>query len=183
LPRRSSSTRGEWKRSGTFGLAGAFAFALCTSFRLARFNLEVADKQEEFVPGLTCTMAGSTVAAAVMTHAKFHSGGEGFDHPLSVWLITLVLSVLMVSNVPYRTHKTMFKERRTHMLLAFCLACLLVAAVRFNVQSGFLALLAPVRRIGPVGSALFRPPRPSTGDDLLDVDDAIEDEDEDWSVR
>ena len=168
---------------GTMGLVAAFAFALCTSFRLARFNIEVADKQEEFVSGLTCTMAGSTVAAAVMTHAKFHVGGEGFDHPLSVWIITMVLSVLMVSNVPYRTHKTMFKERRTHMLLAFCLACLLVAAVRFNVQSGFLALLAPYVASGPLEALLFRRRAPSTGDDLLDVDEAIEDEDEDWSVR
>jgi hypothetical protein len=78
----------------------------------------------------------------------------------------------------------MFKERRTHMLLAFCLACLLVAAVRFNVQSGFLALLAPYVASGPLEALLFRRRAPSTGDDhLLDVDEAIEDEDEDWSVR
>jgi CDP-diacylglycerol--serine O-phosphatidyltransferase len=167
---------------GVLGLVGAFAFALCVSFRLARFNIEVADKQEEFVSGLTCTMAGSTVAAAVMTHAKFHEAGEGFDHPLSVWIITVVLAVLMVSNVPYRTHKTMFRERRTHMLLAFCLGCLLVAAVRFNVQSGFLALLAPYVASGPIEALFFRRRAAGTGEDLLG-EDAIEDEDEDWSVR
>jgi CDP-diacylglycerol---serine O-phosphatidyltransferase len=169
---------------GSLGLVGAFVFALCVSFRLARFNIEVADKQDEFVSGLTCTMAGSTIAAAVMTHAKLHGGGEAYEHPMYVWLITLVLSVLMVSNVPYRTHKTMFRERRTHMLLAFCLGCLLVAAVRFNVQSGFLALLAPYVASGPLEALLFRRRAPvGTGDDLLDVDDEIEDEDEDWSVR
>jgi CDP-diacylglycerol---serine O-phosphatidyltransferase len=167
---------------GTLGLVGAFAFALCVSFRLARFNLEVADKQEEFVSGLTCTMAGSTIAAAVMAHAKFR-GGEEFNHPLSVWLITLVLSVLMVSNVPYRTHKTMFRERRTVGLLAFCLGCLLVAGVKFNVQSGFFALLAPYVISGPLEALLFRRTAPSTGDDLLDVEDVLDDEDEDWSTR
>jgi CDP-diacylglycerol---serine O-phosphatidyltransferase len=166
----------------TMGLVGAFFFALCVSFRLARFNIEVADKQEEFVSGLTCTMAGSTVAAAVMTHAKF-KGGE-FDHPIGVWLITLVLSILMVSNVPYRTHKTMFRERRTVGLLAFCLGCLLVAAVRFNVQSGFFALLAPYVASGPLEALLARRRTPVVPKDLLDVDEVLaEDEDEDWSVR
>lgn len=163
---------------GTVGLVGAFAFALCVAFRLARFNLEEADQQNEIIAGLTCTMAGSTVAAAVMTHAKFR-GGE-FEHPLSVWVITLVLAVLMVSNVPYRTHKTMFRERATVGLLAFCLACLLVAAVRYNVQSGFLALLAPYVMSGPLEALLFR----KEGDEepLIDMEDFFADEEDEEEV-
>lgn len=140
---------------GVWGLAGAFAFVLCGAFRLARFNLNNADgKPKAFGEGLTITSAGATVASWVMTHAA--SGRTSVEHPINVLLITLVLSFLMVSSVPYRTFKAKGSARTKVIGFALFMSVMLAISVRFNLSTAFLSFGTCYVLSGPIELLLFR---------------------------
>jgi len=147
---------------GMWGLVGAFAFMLCGAFRLARFNVNHGDgKAHAYSEGLTITTAGGTVATWVMAHAA--SGRTSVEHPVNVLLITLILSFLMVSRVPYRTFKTRRSARNTVIGLAFFLSFILAVAVRYNLSTAFVTITAMYVVSGPVEAILRRArrrPRP-----------------------
>lgn len=138
---------------GMLGFVGAFAFALCGAFRLARFNIGADGKAHAWSEGLTITVAGATVAAAVMTHAR--AGLTSVAHPLNVWILTVILAFLMVSRVPYRTFKTRRSRRSTVIGLALFFGTMLVIAVRYNLSTAFLAVLGGYVLVGPVEAVLF----------------------------
>ena len=140
---------------GIWGLVGAFAFVLCGSFRLARFNCQAeTGGKENFSEGLTITMAGGTVAAAVMAHAA--SGRLGVEHPWNVWGLTLILGLLMVSSVPYRTPKTLRLSRETMIVGALFWASILLVAVRYRVSTAFVVLLGSYVVSGPLEAIVRR---------------------------
>jgi len=140
---------------GVWGLVGAFAFVLCGAFRLARFNCqaEVGEKPATS-EGLTITMAGGTVAAAVMAHAA--AGRAGVEHPWNVWALALLLGFLMVSSVPYRTPKSLKLSRETMILSALFWAALLLVAVKYRVSAAFVLLLGSYVVSGPLEAILLR---------------------------
>ena len=99
---------------GEWGFAVAFAFVLCGTFRLARFNMRKAMAARGELPvrkkkpddpryseGLTITAAGGMVAVLVMHHARVRAV-EVSNH-LAILLLTLFLAYLMVSTVRFRT--------------------------------------------------------------------------------
>ncbi len=140
---------------GVWGLIGAFAFILCGAFRLARFNCQAdADEGSNWSEGLTITMAGGTVAAAVMAHAA--SGRIGVEHPWNVWALSLLLSLLMVSSVPYRTPKTFRLSRETMIVSALFWALILLVAVRYRVSAAFVVLLGTYVVSGPLEAIFSR---------------------------
>jgi CDP-diacylglycerol--serine O-phosphatidyltransferase len=139
---------------GTFGLAGAFVFALCGAFRLARFNVETEGTKEDFSHGLTITMAGGTVAAAVMAHAA--SGRVGVEHPWNVVALAMLLGLLMVSRVPYRTAKSLRITPRGMMLLALCSGVVLAVAMRYRVSTAFILLMGSYVLSGPLEAIIRR---------------------------
>lgn len=140
---------------GMFGLVGAFAFVLCGAFRLARFNCEAdVGEKSDYSEGLTITMAGGTVAAAVMAHAA--SGRMGVEHPWNVWALTLILGLLMVSSVPYRTPKTLRLSRETMIMGALFWASILLVAVQYRVSTAFVVLLGSYVVSGPLEAIIRR---------------------------
>lgn len=140
---------------GVYGLAGAFAFMLCGAFRLARFNLNHGDgKAHAFSEGLAITTAGGTVATWVMAHAA--SGRTAVEHPVNVLAITLILGVLMVSRIPYRTFKTRRSARATVIGLAFFASAILAIAVRYNLSTAFVTFAALYVVSGPIEAVLRR---------------------------
>ena len=140
---------------GIWGLVGAFAFVLCGSFRLARFNCQAeTGGKENFSEGLTITMAGGTVAATVMAHAA--SDRLGVEHPWNVWGLTLILGLLMVSSVPYRTPKTLRLSRETMIVGALFWASILLVAVRYRVSTAFVVLLGSYVVSGPLEAIVRR---------------------------
>jgi CDP-diacylglycerol--serine O-phosphatidyltransferase len=139
---------------GTFGLVGAFVFALCGAFRLARFNVETEGIKEDFSHGLTITMAGGTVAAAVMAHAA--TGRVGVEHPWNVVALAMLLGLLMVSRVPYRTAKSLRITPRGMMLLALCFGIVLAVAMRYRVSTAFILLMGSYVLSGPLEAIIRR---------------------------
>ncbi|MCB9741030.1 MAG: CDP-diacylglycerol--serine O-phosphatidyltransferase [Alphaproteobacteria bacterium] len=140
---------------GPVGLAAAFFYAICGTFRLARFNVETGDEDADpnFSKGLTITMAGGTMAAMVMSHAAM--GRTFVSNPYLALLITLALAFLMVSDVPFRVFKNNLNAK-AKAGLALLLGVLAVG-VSFNKAFAYpvLALLAFYVVAGPV-EGLFR---------------------------
>ena len=159
---------------GIWGLVGAFAFVLCGAFRLARFNCQTDGDKASHSEGLTITMAGATVAAAVMAHAA--SGRIGVEHPWNVWALTLILSLLMVSSVPYRTPKTLRLSRATMIVSALFWAMILLVAVQYRISTAFVLLLGTYVMSGPVEAIFSRKKVKILDDQDLSLDELLSDE-------
>ena len=138
---------------GVWGLIGAFCFALCGAFRLARFNVGATLGASETSEGLTITVAGATLAASVMAHSA--AGLAEVAHPWNVWLITLSLAWLMVSRVPYRTFKKRGSTRAMIIGLALFLGVVLVLTVRYRFPTAFIAVLGSYVVAGPLEAIIF----------------------------
>lgn len=92
---------------GKFGWSVAFIFAACAALRLARFNtqIEVADKA--WFTGLASPPAAAAIAATVWVCND--SGLVGSAVPVEVAtlvaVMTALLGILMIANVPYYSFK------------------------------------------------------------------------------
>ena len=159
---------------GVWGLVGAFAFVLCGAFRLARFNCDADGGKDSYSEGLTITMAGGTVAAAVMAHAA--SGRIGVEHPWNVWALSLLLSLLMVSSIPYRTPKTFRLSRDTMIVSAMFWAMILLVAVQYRISTAFVLLLGSYVVSGPIEAIVSRKKVKLIDDQDLTLDSLLNEE-------
>lgn len=143
---------------GPLGVFGAFFFMLCGAFRLARFNCMADDKVHTFGPGSTITMTGGTLAALVMWQA----GGNGGVELSAAQLLVLSagMALLMVSDIPYRTLKSLRKNVATYAGVVLFAGAFVYMGVRYDISTvlvtfGSIAVLSgpaelvfgyPVRR-------------------------------------
>jgi len=97
----------KWGLAGfeLFGFVIAFAFIFAGAVRLARFNLGVDDDDPGFSRGLTITVAGCTVAVLVIHHHR--TGLSLLESQLAVMLFTLFMAYLMISDIRFRTVKSL----------------------------------------------------------------------------
>jgi CDP-diacylglycerol--serine O-phosphatidyltransferase len=149
---------------GTLGLAVAFFYALCATFRLARFNTKADGTKTAWNEGLAVTMAGAGVASAVMVHS--YVAGGAFNPSVGSLFMALVLGVLMVSSVPYRGWKTLRLRRRDLIGVALTLGFTLVMAVRFDIAWAFFLGSIIYASSGPLEALFTRRWRVSDHDDL-----------------
>jgi len=93
---------------GKFGWSVAFIFAACAALRLARFNtqIEVADKA--WFTGLASPPAAAAVASTVWVCNDSGLVGSAVPDEIAaaVAVMTGLLGVLMIANVPYYSFKT-----------------------------------------------------------------------------
>ncbi|MBO84325.1 MAG: CDP-diacylglycerol--serine O-phosphatidyltransferase [Deltaproteobacteria bacterium] len=148
---------------GTLGLVIAFFYALCATFRLARFNTKADGSKSAWNEGLAVTMAGAGVASAVMAHSYIDGN---FNHSASALLIAILLSILMVSSVPYRGWKTLRLRGRDLFGVALTLGFTLVMAVRVDISWAFFLGSIVYVGSGPVEALFTRRWRVSDHDDL-----------------
>lgn len=139
---------------GMIGLGGAFFYALCATFRLARFNTKADGSKSAWSEGLTVTMAGAAVASTVMAHA--HISGQVIHQPVTAMAIAIALGLLMVSAVPFRGWKTLRLRRRDLMGVAVTLGLTLVLAVRFDISWAFFLGSLVYTASGPVEALATR---------------------------
>jgi CDP-diacylglycerol--serine O-phosphatidyltransferase len=101
---------------GFLGIAIAGFYAICGALRLARFNVLAArgDKgSSRFFVGLPIPLAAGTITALVIAHYKEFGAATDGATRAPVAIITLLLSLLMVSTVRYRTFKDVHLSRRS----------------------------------------------------------------------
>lgn len=115
------------KRFGVLGLVVAFLFCACAAVRLARFNVLTMGesgkptKPSKYFLGLpTPGAAGILVSIVVANHAVEGAIGQA-QYAWIILAITIALSLLMVSNVEFRTFKDVRLNLRSAVFVGFAI--------------------------------------------------------------
>lgn len=87
---------------GKLGWLAAFLYAAAVALRLARFNI-AGSSDKRYFTGLPCPPAAAVVASLIWLLDKYGVMGGRVDWLLAV--VSVVLALLMVSNVKYRSFK------------------------------------------------------------------------------
>jgi CDP-diacylglycerol--serine O-phosphatidyltransferase len=118
-------------------------FAVCGALRLARFNVQRTREEKRTFTGLPIPAAACTVIAAYLVYHRINPGQEW---PGKVLLfLVVILSGLMVSNIPYPSHKNLGFERRksfdylVSIVLVFCIVLSMVEYLEYVLFLCFLA--------------------------------------------
>jgi len=132
---------------GKLGWLGAFFYAAATALRLARFNTQVGRADKRFFQGLPCPPAAAVAAGMVWVAAQYDV--TGFALGLAALVVAVLLGVLMVSNIRYRSFKEFDLRGRVPfvtvlvVVLVFAFVSLNPALVLFTCF-GVYALSGPV---------------------------------------
>jgi len=156
-----------------FGFGVAFLFVLSGCFRLARFNLGVDIDEPGYSKGLTITVAGATVASLVIFHHK--SGLALLESQLNVILFTLFLSYLMLSEIRFRTLKSIRFRPLSLALGGLSAFAFIVVTVMADMSVCLVAIACLYIGLGLLEGVLSRRRRRHL-DALFDLDDEDYDE-------
>lgn len=174
---------------GFWGVFIAFVYVACGALRLARFNV-LASREPgslKYFVGLPIPLAAGTVVALVMSSYPYDRPTPGGAAGVAV--VTLLLGVLMVSNVRYRTFKDLRPSKKS-ITITFVVV-LLFAAVSAQLKPtiALAALFLGYITVGLAEEVIFfrrrRAERAAGHDDEDDDTDdefenaIVEDEDED----
>jgi CDP-diacylglycerol--serine O-phosphatidyltransferase len=142
-----------------FGWLAAFLYFACGAMRLARFNLQHNTIEEKRFQGLPIPIAAYVlVTYVIFYHHFFLSPPEG---SLIVLGMTVPLSLLMVSNIRYRSFKEIdFRRRNSFFILVLLVIGIFVVALRPEttmfvlvisyVVSGLVESLIRMRKKGSI---------------------------------
>ncbi len=132
---------------GRWGWAVAFLFLVAGSVRLARFNVKASTADRRFFTGLPipCGAGALTLMVLVATNLDIAA-----DRPISIAasVFVLLISVLMVSTIPYRSGKE-FNLRQRWPATAFFVIAAAVAVFAFTPLPAMALLLGTYLVAGP----------------------------------
>lgn len=140
------------------GLLTAFLFVACAAIRLARFNLLSSSqpggsgKPSRYIIGLpTPPASGILISLVVANHAVGGAIGDE-RYTLLLFLVTIALSLLMVSNVRFRSLKDLELNTGTILLVLFVIGSSAFVWQRFKPQFVLVWLLSFYIFVGIVES-------------------------------
>ncbi len=110
---------------GRLGWSASFLFLACAAIRLARFNVTTAEApSRKYFKGLSSPVAAGGLAVFTLV---VHQATNPFILKWGVFMMTVLLALLMVSNVRFRS----FKDLQVHKqpLQAFLLAMVLILLI------------------------------------------------------
>lgn len=142
---------------GVVGLVVAFAFASAAMIRLARFNVDAADDHgvSRYFRGLPAPMAGLGIAAIVAVETGVLARGDSAAGALpAVAALVVMLALLMVSNVPFRTFKDLRMTARNRLFVAGALASIVVVSLRFDFMFAIACALFAYLATGLTGGVV-----------------------------
>lgn len=127
---------------GKFGWLAAFVYAACAALRLARFNTQQGSADKRYFKGLASPAAAAVIAGMVWLGHDFSLAASLTKIP--AFIITLVVSALMVSNIRYYSFKdlNLKGEVRFVTVLAIMLVFVLIAIAPPQVLFGVFFLYA-----------------------------------------
>jgi CDP-diacylglycerol--serine O-phosphatidyltransferase len=113
--------------AGKMGWLAAFVYIACAALRLARFNSQASGSDKSYFQGLASPAAALTLAAAVWFFVDQGVAGESVRWLM--WVLTLIVGLLMFSNVRYFSFKTIATDEKVPImwLFLFVLAIVLFA--------------------------------------------------------
>src|SRR5262245_50761010 len=97
---------------GRVGWVVSFLFVISGAMRLARFNLNAASHDRRYFVGLPIPAAACVVATTVFAHPRPPSRAEDPFIGILVLALVLLVSLLMVSRVRYRSFKDLDLKSR-----------------------------------------------------------------------
>jgi len=131
---------------GKWGWAGAFIWVACAALRLARYNVQAEEAEEEGETithffGLPTPPAAYLIVTAVLAHQVFVETGRLENWPLGIIMMVIVYggAFLMVSSIRFRTFKDFdFKEFGPFklLLIAMGIAAAAIAQPEVTVFAG-----------------------------------------------
>jgi CDP-diacylglycerol--serine O-phosphatidyltransferase len=132
---------------GRWGWAVAFLFLVAGSVRLARFNVKASTADRRFFTGLPIPCGAGALTLMVLVATKLEIA---VDQPISIAAAAFVLlvSMLMVSTIPYRSGKE-FNLRQRWPAAGFFLIAAVVAALVFTTVPALALVLGTYLVAGP----------------------------------
>ncbi len=139
---------------GRWGWAAAFMFLVAGSVRLARFNVKAGLGDRRFFTGLPIPGGAGALTMMVLVALYFDLS---VPRALSVFasVFVFLVSVLMVSTIPYRSFKE-YNLRQRWPATAFFVIALVVAVIAFTPLPAMALLLSVYLVAGPVEYVLRR---------------------------
>jgi CDP-diacylglycerol--serine O-phosphatidyltransferase len=137
-----------------FGKGGwlvAFLYAVCTALRLARFNTQLGIANKRYFQGLATPAAAGFVAGMVWLCTKYSIAGNDIAFP--VLIMTLILALLKVSRIRYRSFKDLDLRGRVSFLYVIAMA-LLIILISFNAPLMLFSIFLVYTASGPLMTIL-----------------------------
>lgn len=114
-------------RYPTAGLLTAFLFTACGAIRLARFNVLSTSggpqpKPGKYIVGLPIPPASGVLIALLLANHAVEGALGDERYTASLFAVTILLSLLMVSNIRFRSFKDLSLNPGTVFLVLFAIA-------------------------------------------------------------
>ncbi len=143
---------------GKPGWLVAFLYAVGTALRLARFNATAQSENKRYFQGLATPAAAGLVASIVWSSFGFGISGVQVAWPMLI--ITILLALLKVSSIQYRSFKD-FDIRNKVPFMSVLLIVLVVVLISFNPPVVILLILTAYIVSGPIGFLWKMRPKPA----------------------
>lgn len=114
------------KSFGNLGLAACFIYFCCGALRLARFNVQAGDIEKKDFQGLPSPAAANTLVSYLLFHKELF--GKPQPQPIFLLILTLFVALLMVSNVRYKSAKSVQRRTNFFMLIGAVVLVVLIAS-------------------------------------------------------
>ena len=132
---------------GKPGWLAAFIYAVCTALRLARFNVQVKKIDKRYFQGLATPAAAALVASIIWVCHSYDVSGESVALP--ILFLAVLLGLLKVSTIRYRSFKDV-RLRDKVPFLAIFIAALIIVFVAFDPPDILLGLIFCYIISGPI---------------------------------
>ena len=141
---------------GSIGMIGAFCFTACGAIRLARFNLMATRSKSagKFFVGLPIPLAAFMIIALVMAHYRLF-GDLPVERHIPVLVLVLLLSMLMVSTIPYWSFKEFHFSLKSALWLFVLGLMIWFVWLRYPLSVAFVIAIGTYVLLG-LGRALVR---------------------------
>lgn len=135
------------ERLGKLGWLVSFIYTAAVALRLARFNTQLETADKRYFQGLACPTGGAILASLVWVCESYEILASKMS--LIVVVVSLITSILMVSNIRYYSFKDLDVRGKNRFLHVLIIVVLFVA-VALNPQLVLLAASLGYALSGPV---------------------------------
>ncbi len=156
-------------RSPVLGLLTAFVFVACATIRLARFNVLASAptgepvKPSKYMLGLPSPPAAGVVISLVVADSAVGGAIGQERHTAVLFVVTILVSLLMVSNVKFRSFKDLSLNPATVLLVLFVIGSSVFVWQQYKPQLvlawllGVYVFLGIAETLRSLGGKLRRP--------------------------
>lgn len=141
----------EWALSNLdkIGWLTAFIYIAAVALRLARFNTQIGAVNKRYFQGLSCTAGAGVIAGMVWLGKEL--AVEQHSIALGLAFLTVIVGILMVSNIRYRSFKDL--EFKDHVpFLSILLTVFIVVLISLEPAKVLFSIFAIYAISGPVAT-------------------------------